>query len=70
MDVIAFSAIALLYALFLFLIGRCTCPKRDRLRWRELDRITVWTTVCRGWCTLGQFAPLTRVIGNDRPKDA
>lgn len=69
MEVIAFFAIACLYVLFLFIIGRFTCPRRDRMRWRELDWITAWTTVRRGWCTLGQFAPHTHVIGNGRPKD-
>ncbi|MFE2654827.1 MULTISPECIES: hypothetical protein [unclassified Brevibacterium] len=69
MDLVALLFIAASFTGIVFLIGRLTCPRRDRVPLTEVDGVILWTTLCRGWLALSAIAPLTLII-DDRPDNA
>ena len=59
MDLLILFMIAVMFATIVFFVGRFACPKHDRVPLIEVDHVLLWTTLRRGWHTLGAFGPLT-----------
>ncbi|MCT1551638.1 hypothetical protein [Brevibacterium casei] len=70
MDLLIITIIGAGFAAIVFALGRLTCPRHDRVPLSQVDRVILWTTLCRGWMVLGQFAPLTMIVDDRREGSA
>lgn len=66
MDLLIVTIMGVGFAAVVFFVGRIACPPRDRMPLTQVDRVILWTTLCRGWMALGQLGPLTRIVDDRR----
>ena len=66
MDLLLVIVIGIGFTAIVFFLGRLTCPRHDRVPLSQVDRVILWTTLCRGWMVLGQFGPLTMIVDERR----